>query len=178
MTTDDVSLHVVDSEVGSILCTMKAYGLDGALLREVTQWTPNSNFGVVAISVPGIARVYITTDHDGCDIDDFTFNAVPEPTTLLLLGLGGLMIKPRKQALMTGEILIDSQFNRIKLVRPSLKCLASLCVRTSGHRAGLQAGQESLQTAKPTRLPLSLCGWEDGRRAGKATPQVLLLPQP
>jgi hypothetical protein len=102
MTTDSVSASFMDTEVGTILGTMRAYDNFGNLIAEATKITPASTFDTIAISVPGIASVYMTTDCDGAGIDTIRFaalNAIPAPGAMLLGGIGvgivGLMRRRR-----------------------------------------------------------------------------------
>jgi hypothetical protein len=94
--TSFVKVLFADSEVGTTIGRLDAYGADGSLLASLAPTTPNSSTALLTIDNPGIARLRFTDVDDGFEIDNISFAtpvavaAVPLPPAwqLLLVGLG------------------------------------------------------------------------------------------
>ena len=100
--TDFVSFTIGDSGGDLDVFQIRAYALDGSLIS-VQDLSGTSRFAA-SISVAGIHRVEIDFTGDyGYSMDDLEFNTptgeapVPEPSTMALLGLGGLVMYLRRR---------------------------------------------------------------------------------
>jgi hypothetical protein len=89
-TTDFFQARFFDTEVGSLLGKLEAFDSNGILIASASVSTPSSMSALLQINTPGTARVRLSTDGDGTDIDNFVFNvaSVPEPTTIVLFVIG------------------------------------------------------------------------------------------
>jgi len=74
--TDHVGALFFDSEVGTRLVKMTAYGLFGNVLDVIDVTTPAQTYAIVELNVPGIHRVTLETGSDGTAFDNLTFNDV------------------------------------------------------------------------------------------------------
>jgi hypothetical protein len=82
--TDLVSVRVFDTEVGTTLGTLEAFNSSGVLIATDTATTPPSEAGTLEVAVPDIASVQFSSDSDGADFDNVSFDtpvaaAVPAP---------------------------------------------------------------------------------------------------
>ncbi len=97
-TTDNVSVWMSDTEVGSLLGILDAYDADGLLLDHTEITTPGTREDVLNVEGEGIAYVLIRADIDGSVVDNIDIGIpVPEPATLSLLAVGALTLIRRRR---------------------------------------------------------------------------------
>ncbi len=100
--TDQVEAVFFDSNVGTSLVKMTAFGPSGDVLGSIDVSTPPEQFATLGLSIVGINRVTLETDVDGTLFDNFvlgTVRPVPEPSSIVLFALGtvGLVIMERRR---------------------------------------------------------------------------------
>lgn len=76
--TDFVQVVFGDTNVGTTRGTIEAFDKAGNLIDSATTITPDSQAAVLEVSAPGIARVRISTDADGCVVDSIAFDPLRE----------------------------------------------------------------------------------------------------
>ena len=99
--TDQVEVVAFDTEVGSVLATMKAFDIDNNVIDSVTVLAPGANRATIGVSGSGIHRVTLETDVDGASFDNFTFGeitALPEPSSATMFAgiLTGVAVVSRR----------------------------------------------------------------------------------
>ncbi len=72
--TGSIEFDAFDTEVGTTLVTVSAFGMNGLLLYEETFVTPPAQRLHVVIPVSCVGRIELSTDTDGADLDNLQWN--------------------------------------------------------------------------------------------------------
>jgi hypothetical protein len=96
-----VAIDIIGNSPTAHAGMLEAYRSNGSMLAYIT--TPDLNYGEsyrAVINRPSFDIAYIiASGTEGWDahLDNLEVNIIPEPATLLLLGLGGLMLRNRRK---------------------------------------------------------------------------------
>ncbi len=98
--TDSFSALFFDTNVGTELGAIEAYGLDGELLASVSALAPAAMYAHLSVYAEGIHRIRLSSDLDGNIVDNLAFAplyVIPAPGAIALLGLAGLAGRRRRR---------------------------------------------------------------------------------
>lgn len=99
-TFHDTTINAYDAANGLISTFVQTYPQNGSLAPDGNHWDVYYDRALRLINVEGssISRLSIQPSaYDGFSIDDLSYNSIPEPASLVLLGLGLLRLVFKKK---------------------------------------------------------------------------------
>jgi hypothetical protein len=93
---EEAPITSVSFDLGAVFSSFYAYADDEEILRDGWQFWGSDNSGTIYFDSPVTTLRFGNTWLGEIEMDNLTVTPVPEPATVLLVGLGGLILRMRR----------------------------------------------------------------------------------
>ena len=142
-TTDMFRALFGDSEVGTIPGTMEAFDSDGNLIASLTYTTPPEQAMMYELRTNGIARIRLSSDADGCVVDNISYNTPVSSVGTNVTLTPVLSIEPAVRVTWDSQTnrlyqvqwnsMLDTNWHNMGVPVPGTDGTGAFCDTTSGH---------------------------------------------